>query len=110
MTKREIASLAIKLMGVFILIKTLTYIPTSLSVSFNVWQTAQVEIAEKVMYTVMSVSFAVIPVVFALLIIVFSDKVSAWLIREQEDMTIELTGSIQKKMSCWLCLPVSACI
>ena len=39
MTKRQIASLAIKLMGVFILLKVLALIPMSLLNLSSIWQT-----------------------------------------------------------------------
>lgn len=97
MAKREIVSLVIKLMGVFILIKTLAYVPMSLVNLFSVWQTSQTEITEKTLFTIMAFFLALIPIVFALLIIVLSDKVAAWLIKEREDKIVEFSDSIQKE-------------
>ena len=89
MTKREIASLAIKLMGVFILLKGIAYVPSVFSVMFSVTRSEGLLFAISIV--LISIFMAGIPLVWSLLIIFLSDKVAAWLIKE--DNSIENTSS-----------------
>ena len=94
MTKREIASLAIKLMGVFILLKSITYVPMAFVGPLSMMN-SEAGWLFRVFMVMMSVAAAVIPLVWSLLIIFFSDKVAVWLIKE--DNSIEnATASIDK--------------
>jgi hypothetical protein len=89
MTKREIASLAIKLMGVFILLKSIAYVPQVLGMMFSVMRTEELLFAISIV--MISITMAVIPLAWSLLVIIFSDKAAAWLIKE--DNSIENTSS-----------------
>ena len=96
MTKREIASLAIKLMGVFILLKSIAYIPMAYSGMFYAMQNySHVNILHTAFKYMMSTAIAVIPLGFSVLVIILSDKAAAWLINEEQ--SIESTGSSIKK-------------
>jgi len=93
MTKREIASLAIKLMGVFILLKSIAYMPSVFSVMFSVMRTEGVLFAISIV--LISIFMAVIPLAWSILVIVFSDKAAAWLIKE--DNAIANSGTLISK-------------
>ena len=96
MTKREIASLVIKLMGVFVLLKSISYVPMVLSGMFSVWQTPDRSGAVwVVLIAVITVIVSAIPLMWGLLIIVLSDKVAGWLIKD--DKAAEITGSMNKE-------------
>lgn len=98
MTKREIASLAIKLMGVFILIKTIAYVPMAVGSVLSATRTVDFSgFLEVVGYAIFAASVSLIPLVWALLIIVLSDKVAAWLIKEPDDTLIEAVGAVNKE-------------
>ena len=93
MTKREIASLAIKLMGIFILLKSISYAPMIFgSVFSGVYRSEEWGL----LLTVFYVFIAIISLVWGLFIIVLSDKVAAWLIKEDDDKVVEASGSINK--------------
>ena len=95
MTKREIASLAIKLMGVFILLKSIAYIPMAYSGVFYAFQGHGEDLLQTLFMIMMSTATAMIPLAFSVLIIIFSDKVAARLIKD--DNAVEATGgSISK--------------
>jgi hypothetical protein len=88
MNKREIASLAIKLMGVFILLKSIAYVPMTLSVLFRSVLTAEgTGVLETMFAVAMSIVAAGVPLIFSLMIISLSDKAAARLIKD--DQTIE---------------------
>lgn len=91
MTKREIASLAVKLMGVFILLKSIGYLPMTYSGVFYAFQGHHVDLLQSLFMIMMSTVMALIPLAFSILIIVLSDKVAAWLIKD--DTAAEATGS-----------------
>jgi hypothetical protein len=92
MTKREIASLVIKLMGVFILIRSLLYMPMTFGNVFTVgWQDRGEWIGTLFLLGFLSV----LPPVFSLAIIILSDKLAEWLIKD--DHPIELPGSVRKE-------------
>jgi len=99
MTKREIASLAIKLMGVFILIKSISYTPMVFSGIFSIWRPTvdKSGIAWAVLLTVISLILSAVAVAVSLLVIVFSDKVAAWLIKEEQDKLVAIGGSVSKE-------------
>jgi hypothetical protein len=83
MTKREIASLAIKLMGVFILLKSIVYIPMSYSGVFYAFQGhTKPGLLNTLFMIMMSTGIALIPVAFSIFIILFSNKAAEWLIKE----------------------------
>jgi hypothetical protein len=96
MTKREIASLVIKLMGVFILLKTIGYAPMAFSVLFTVgragWNTGFATAALQVVGGLFLMGLAL---GWAVLIIVLSDKFARWLIKE--DKPLEMTNSMNKE-------------
>jgi hypothetical protein len=87
MTKREIASLTIKLMGVFILLKSIAYVPMTLGAFFSVIQSDRMGLLVTLLYFFMIVISAVVPLVFSILVIKLSDKAAAWLIKDNQ--TIE---------------------
>lgn len=98
MTKREIASLAIKLMGVFILIKAIAYVPMAFSGLFSAWRTVEGPgLFTMVMPALMALFFAVIPLAWSLFIIVLSDKVATWLIEETENTCLEVGALVNKE-------------
>jgi hypothetical protein len=75
MTKREIASLAIKLMGVFVLIRSISSVP----VAFYAWRPSEnIGLLQSVLMLLSSVLLIVIPLV----IICLADRVAAWLIKD----------------------------
>ena len=87
MTKREIASLAIKLMGVFILLKSISYVPMAYSGMFYaVREGNNAGILQTVLILMMSTAMAVVPLAFSILVIVLSDKAAAWLIKEDNSI------------------------
>ena len=96
MTKREIASLAIKLMGVFILLKSIAYMPMAYSgIIYAARSHDNSGLLDMAFLVMMSTGMAVIPLGWSILVVVFSDKAAAWLIKE--DNSIENTsGSITK--------------
>jgi hypothetical protein len=93
MTKRDIASLSIKLMGVFILLKSIAYIPMTFSGMFSVMHSQGWLFA--VFVVLISIVVAGIPLVWSLLVIFFSDKAAAWLIKD--DSPAEITGDPMTK-------------
>ena len=96
MTKREIASLTIKLMGVFILLKTITYMPMAFSSVFCMIRSGNgTGILQTVFLVMLSIGMAVIPLAFSILVIALSDKAAAWLIKT--DNTVEATGDSMTK-------------
>ncbi|MDH4202324.1 MAG: hypothetical protein OEV87_05480 [Phycisphaerae bacterium] len=84
MTKREIASLVIKLMGVFILLKSIAYLPTVFGAFYTINQAGITEALSKFLYGAMISISAIIPFVWSVLIIQFSDKAAAWLIKDND--------------------------
>lgn len=91
MGKREAASVAIKLMGVWILIKSVGYLPFSVGGAIGVGQTG----AEGFWWAVLwYVLIAVVSLGWGLVIVLFSDKVAGWLIKE--DKTIVGVCTINK--------------
>jgi hypothetical protein len=75
MTKREIASLSIKLMGVFILIKSIASVP----IVFYAWRPSEnIGLLQSVLVLLLSILMIIIPLV----IIFLSDKAAAWLIKD----------------------------
>lgn len=91
MTKREIAGLTIKLMGVWLFIKSLTMVPFGIGNLITLHRSDVGSYAWTIVY--MSLGWAV-SIVLPLLIIVFSDKCAGLLIRD--DRKIEWSGAIQK--------------
>ena len=85
MTKREIASLAIKLMGVFILLKSIAYVPMAFWATLSTMP-SEAEWLFRISMVMMSVVAAVIPLAWSLLIIFFSDKAAAWLIKKDNSI------------------------
>lgn len=85
MTKREIASLVIKLMGVFILLKTISYVPMVISMMFSGMRSESLLIAG--VMVILSIVMIAISLAWSLLIIFFSDKFAARIIKE--NATIE---------------------
>ena len=94
MTKREIASLVIKLMGVFILLKSIGYMSMTFGTLYSMLQMGDSEPLEMILYFVMTILGVTLPIIWAVLIIKFSDKAAAWLI--QEDGYIQTRSSINK--------------
>jgi len=96
MTKREIASLVLKLMGVFILLKTIGYVPTVFGVLFTTGRynsnAGFASLALQVMGMLLLLAFAL---GWAVLIIVLSDKFAKWLIKE--DKSLEIAHPISKE-------------
>jgi len=98
MTKREIASLTIKLMGVFILIRSISYAP----VTFYAWRPSQeISLPLSALMLLVTILMIIIP----LLIIILSDKAGAWLIRdnnsvEDTDSTISKDDIMIMAVSC----------
>jgi len=90
MTKREITSLAIKLMGVFILFKSVATVPLAFIGPLSMGSSEESWLFRFFML-LMSVVAAVIPLVFSVLVIIFSDRAAAWLIKE--DNAIENTST-----------------
>lgn len=88
MTKREIASLAIKLMGVFILLKSIAYVAMALGGFFSVMRSDHMSILLTLLYFVMIVISVMVPLVFSILVIKFSDKAAARLIQDDQAMDI----------------------
>jgi len=75
MTKREIASLVIKLMGVFILVKSVASVP----IVFYAWRPSEnIGILQSLLVLLLSIFLIIIPLV----IIFLSDKVAGWLIKD----------------------------
>lgn len=87
MTKREIASLVIKLMGIFILLRSISYAPMMIGNAF--------QIGEQLFATLMYILVCVIAVGWGLLIIILSDRIGKWLI--QDDHAVELPGAVRKE-------------
>lgn len=87
MTKREIASLAIKLMGIFILLRSISYAPMIFGNAFQV--------GAGLLATVMYIFMCIIALAWGVFIIVFSDRIAKWLIKD--DHPIELPGSVRKE-------------
>ncbi len=85
MTKREIASLAIKLMGVFILLKSIAYVPMAFWATLSTMP-SEAEWLFRIFMVMMSVAAAGIPLVWSLLIIFLSDKVASWLIKDDNSI------------------------
>ncbi|MBC8377891.1 MAG: hypothetical protein H8E62_01820 [Planctomycetes bacterium] len=97
MTKREIASLVIKLMGVFILIKSISYVPMGFGSIFSAaFRTGGPGVFETMMVLIMVLVMIAIPLLWSLFIIVRSDKVAAWLIKEDNDKLVEVGSSVSK--------------
>ena len=92
MTKREIASLVIKLMGVFILLKSIAYLPMVFG-SFSIMRSEGLLFS--VFIVMISIVTAAIPLAFSILVITLSDKAAAWLIRN--DNTVENTDNTISK-------------
>ena len=91
MTKREITSLVIKLMGVFILLKSIAYVPMAYSGMFYAMQSHDnAGLLRTAFLLMMSTGMAVIPLVFSVLVIVLSDKAATWLIKKDDN--VETTG------------------
>jgi len=82
MTKREIASLVIRLMGVFILLKSIGYVPSVFGAFYSMAQMENSEVFNKFLYGIMIIVGAVLPLAWSVLIIIFSDKAAAWLIKD----------------------------
>lgn len=83
MTKREIASLTIKLMGVFILLRSIAYVPMAYGGVFFAFQTdVRPGLLQMLFLIMLSTATAVIPLAFSVLVILFSDKAAAWLITD----------------------------
>jgi hypothetical protein len=94
MTKREIASLTIKMMGVYCLIKAIANVPMTIGVIYS--QTMmQSSITEAI--GPISISILVLVVFFAasFLIIAFSDKIAKRLIRESANTSLEINTSMK---------------
>ncbi|MHC4881868.1 MAG: hypothetical protein ACYTFX_09545 [Planctomycetota bacterium] len=87
MTKREIASLAIKLMGVFILIRSISSVP----VVFYAWRPSEnIGFLQSVLMLLLSILLIIIPLV----IIRLADRVAVWLIKDDTH-----TGTIVTSIS-----------
>ncbi|MBL7215099.1 MAG: hypothetical protein ISS71_05425 [Phycisphaerae bacterium] len=99
MTKREIASLVIKLMGVFILIKSIAYVPMTFSGLFTIWRPGVENsgFGWAILLGVIVLVLSVAAVVFSLSIIIFSDKVAARLIKEDNDKFVEVGNLVNKE-------------
>jgi hypothetical protein len=82
MTKRGIASLTIKLMGVFILLKSIGYFPMSLGGLYYAFQESQESILRILLLVLMIVGMAGISLGFSILVIIFSDRIAARLIKD----------------------------
>jgi uncharacterized membrane protein len=97
MTRREIASLAIKLMGVFVLLKSIAFVPMVFSGMFYAVRSYDSAGLLQTAFVLMtSILMTVIPLAFSVLVIVLSDKAAVWLIKE--DNSIENTNtSISKE-------------
>ncbi len=92
MTKREIASLVVKLMGMFILLKSIAFVPMVYGGMFSaVGGVRDAGILQTVFIMFMATILAVIPLAWASLVIIFSDKAAAWLIKE--DNSIKSTST-----------------
>ncbi len=92
MTKRDLTALVIKLMGVFILIRSLSFLPMSFGNVFTVgWQDRGEWIGTLFLLGFLSV----LPVVFSLAIIILSDTIAKWLIKD--DHSVELPDSVRKE-------------
>lgn len=87
MTKREIASLVIKLMGVFILLRSISYAPMIFGNAFQV--------GAGLLSTLMHVFLSIIAIAWGMFIILFSDRIAKWLIKD--DHPIQLPGSVRKE-------------
>jgi len=98
MTKREIASLAIKLMGVFILLKMIAYIPMTLSGLF--YQGKSSEFPDFLFMLFLMLFIFGVSLVWALFIIARSDLITAWLLKNDKTVAnaeIGVCSSIDKK-------------
>lgn len=98
MSKREIASLVIKLMGVFILFKSIAYVPMIIS-SISTAVEALSSHSEFGLLAVFGVVFlsvllSAIPLVWSMLVILLSDKVAKWLIKDDQD--VQISDSINR--------------
>lgn len=90
MSKREIASLAIKLIGVFLVITCLGYLPMfflSLGGLFD---------GSGFWAQILLVLGSLASLVFGIMVIVFSDKIAAWLIREDNVCVATGVGAMTK--------------
>lgn len=94
MSKREIASLTIKLMGVFILLKSIGWVPMAFISQVNLMNSEGSWLFRFFML-MLSVAAAVIPLVFSILVIILSDKAAAWLIKEDKSIA-NTSSSINK--------------
>ena len=95
MTKREIASLAIKLMGVFILLKSVATVPLAFIGLLSVGS-SEVSWLFRFSMLMMSVVAAVVPLVFSVLVIIFSDTAAEWLIKD-DNAIANTDSSINKE-------------
>lgn len=93
MSKREIASLAIKLMGVFILLKGISYVPYMIS---NIATAARLPSGGWIGDAAWAVFLAAIPLAWALVVIIFSGKIAEWLIKSDDDKPIQAQSAITK--------------
>ena len=97
MTKREISSLVIKLMGVFILLKILVYIPVMLSFEFGYGYNTKASLMIKTLGVLLSIVSVVIVLAFSMAIIFLSDKIAAWLIKGDKGDKVAFAGSVSKE-------------
>jgi hypothetical protein len=94
MTKREITSLVLKLIGIYIIASYIGYIPLTIITQIRV-----VYLQEPISLTNMLFAYAIVLstllyLVCCILFIIYSNRVSEWIIRE--DNTVRLPDSISK--------------
>lgn len=82
MTKREIASLTVKLMGLFILLKSIGYFPMSLGTLYYAYEQSQEGILRTLLLVLMIVGMAGISLGFSIMVIIFSDRIATRLIKD----------------------------
>ena len=97
MTKHQIASLTIKLMGAFILIKAISAVPIAISSLYSAWSRRDPSqgSVDFIMMCSSTMLLAVLPFAGGFLVIVLSDTFAKWLTKDFEETSLEVTGGIQ---------------
>jgi hypothetical protein len=91
MSKREVAGLAIKLMGVWILITVLVYLPISIGGVIGIEHRGGTGLWMALWYLLPSI----VSLGWGVLIALFSEKIAGWLIKE--DKAMGSVGAIQTR-------------
>ena len=88
MTKREITSLVLKLIGIYIVVSFVGYLPISLIALTTTY------LKDSTAMSCVFVLLTLLYLLFCILIIIYSNRVAGWIIHE--DNTVELPDSISK--------------